>query len=166
MKKLITIICIGFASIAFSQTLDRSVLATGGSYSSTANVSISFTIGEVFTVSKTNATYTVLEGFQQPYIIEDTIDPGPGPGPGSIEELNTFSIYPNPFKRTFNVKTENTNDFDFEVIDMLGKKIEVNTSIKSGYIVFNLEDYGSGIYFLKMVDKSDNSIKTFKLEKI
>ena len=70
MKYILTFLLFICAFTAFSQSISRKVLpTTGGSYSD-SNINMSYTIGETFTTTLSNATTIATQGFQQPDNLE------------------------------------------------------------------------------------------------
>ena len=67
MKKiLLTIICLTFTTISFSQQISRYVAASGGNYFSAGGYSISSTIGEPMVTTLNSISNVFTQGFQQP----------------------------------------------------------------------------------------------------
>lgn len=83
----------------------------------------------------------------------------------STEEFttNNFSIYPNPSSNVFNIKMNQISSFDYEVYDISGKLIIQyrNVSPTGNSYALNMENYASGVYFLKLT--SNNNTLTKKL---
>jgi hypothetical protein len=75
---------------------------------------------------------------------------------------NSFSIYPNPSKGSFNIEfKEMTNNYAVEVFDIAGQVIYDNRfDISSMVQTINLDNTGSGIYFVNI--KSDNGLMVTK----
>jgi hypothetical protein len=67
MKRLIlTITILSIATLSFSQQLSRSVVASGGNYSTNSGLNISSTIGEAMVATLSSGALTLTQGFQQP----------------------------------------------------------------------------------------------------
>ncbi len=64
------------------------------------------------------------------------------------------SIYPNPSKDIFNVKTINIFNFNYQVVDIAGKIVLSNTIKNDTSFTLNLNGFASGMYFLKIEDTS------------
>lgn len=81
----------------------------------------------------------------------------------STEEfsLNSFSIYPNPSKNIFNLKTNGISDFSFEVFDITGKTIIEKESISGTSYQIDMTGYASGMYFINV--ETEGRIATKKL---
>ena len=72
----------------------------------------------------------------------------------SVEDVNGFSIYPNPVKNVLNIKTLKTIEA-VEVYNMLGRRVMTSNSTK-----INVEQLSGGIYTVKVIDNLGN--KTVK----
>jgi hypothetical protein len=84
--------------------------------------------------------------------------------PLSIDEgndLNTFSLYPNPTTQDFIVEKSNKNPFEYiEIYDMLGTKL-LKKDFNNQKSFITLRDYSNGVYsvVLKDIDNKTLSIK-------
>ena len=144
----------------FAQSIERSVFASSGNFSSTSSMSISSTLGEVFVTTLSSSSSTLTQGFQQP-----TSSGGVG-----VEEIDivNFSVYPNPFQDIINIKSSIKGNYTISIVDVLGRNLNadlspINSSGKLDMII-NLEHYQSGLYFLKIYN-DDNHMKTIKIQK-
>ncbi|MEI6866848.1 alpha-amylase family glycosyl hydrolase [Flavicella sp.] len=78
---------------------------------------------------------------------------------------STFTAYPNPSKGNITLIFENiiTENVSIQVIDMTGKTVySDNSIIKNGIINLDLTSLSNGIYFIKTIGKSTNTIKLIK----
>ena len=64
-----------------------------------------------------------------------------------IKEFNT-SIYPNPTKELFNIRTD-ANELEVEISNLMGEII-VTTTIRNGLQKINLANQAKGIYLVKL----------------
>ena len=68
---------------------------------------------------------------------------------------NVF-IYPNPNDKIFNIQCS-ANMKTIEILDVLGNSVQtINT--QSSSLKINIKEKPSGIYFLKIYFKNDNSV--------
>ncbi|WAC01192.1 T9SS type A sorting domain-containing protein [Lacinutrix neustonica] len=71
-----------------------------------------------------------------------------------VDEFATsnFSIFPNPSKGVFNIKTETNEAFDIEIYDVSGKIILKHTNVtpNNKQYALNMADYSAGMYFLSI----------------
>ena len=76
-------------------------------------------------------------------------------------ETNDFniSIYPNPTKGIFNVRTD-TDELEITIYSALGKQMQ-QKRISGGFEKINLQEQAKGVYFVEL--KSGNKIKQRKL---
>ena len=163
MRNILLVIITLISSYGFAQSLERSVLASTGNYTSTSTLRISSTFGETFVTTLAGSSFELTQGFQQ-------ATPTTGPGPGNVQELNFFdvSVYPNPTRNIVNIKANVDGDFSVSVFDLLGRNMNVdytNTN-KVGKldVTLDLEKYSAGLYFIKIFDDS-NHLKTVKVKK-
>jgi hypothetical protein len=79
------------------------------------------------------------------------------------KELDSFSIFPNPVQFEFIIDSKNINikNFDFQIFNILGKKVFEKNNLNSKTIDISFLE--SGIYMLKI--SKDNQHKTLKLIK-
>jgi hypothetical protein len=76
-------------------------------------------------------------------------------------DSQVFSIYPNPSKNIFNIKTKAISNFDFSVTDITGKMVmkERRVSSKNNVHKLDMSAYASGVYFLNVTSGSDKITK-------
>jgi hypothetical protein len=144
------------------QSIARQVISTAGDYASTADASISWTIGEPVTETFTSNNYILLQGFQQGG--EYIISPPDGNEKG-LQDIH-FQIYPNPAEDLLiiELKDKPKEHFTVKLFSISGKLIltqPIEPYSNLNYI--NLSKIQSGTYIIKIMDK--NRISTFKLIK-
>jgi hypothetical protein len=74
---------------------------------------------------------------------------------------NSLTVYPNPTDGIFTIKFTESVTVDLSLIDLTGKEVfakKVNETSS-----FNVSELQSGIYFLRILDKSSNTIDIKKL---
>ena len=88
---------------------------------------------------------------------DETFNPEFGCGVVSTEDIakKSLSIYPNPFNENLNIEFElnEVKDFDINVFDLLGRKIEMDQQDNFSGIytnTFNFNGWKSGIYVLEI----------------
>ena len=73
------------------------------------------------------------------------------------ENINTFKIYPNPATDFLNIELPTNNEFEtFSIFDIIGNEIFSGTINNNENLKINIQNYNSGIYFIKF--QSDNTI--------
>ena len=88
--------------------------------------------------------------------------------PLSIDEgndLNSFSLYPNPTTQDFIVEKSNNNPFEYiEIYDMLGTKL-LKKDFYNQKSFITLRDYSNGVYSVVLKDTDNKTISIKKLIK-
>lgn len=164
--KNITVILIALLPVAlFAQSLERQVIASSGSYSETANLQVSSTIGETVIATGTSASVILTQGFQQP-ASDNTV---------GIEEPEfgfSMQAYPNPTANMvildFNADKE--LELQISLIDVMGKQYPVAKSnitvLGNSRQQIDLSAYAAGNYFIRIDDEKGQFSKTIKIQKI
>jgi PKD repeat protein len=79
-----------------------------------------------------------------------------------VEELLSegINIYPNPIQNslTIDVRNDNLLGTDFEIFDGLGKSV-LKTKITQSTSTFNLSDFASGIYTVRLINQQSSYVK-------
>ena len=104
------------------------------------------------------AAQTMLQNFSQ-YVFSDLTT-----STSSINDLKSFSIFPNPtMDGFFNIKLESDRDDNYDIVisDVLGKEIALLTNIKSTSIT-TLNVNKNGIYFIQLI-QNGQLVSTKKL---
>ena len=80
-----------------------------------------------------------------------------------ISEIASSSVvvYPNPTDGIFTIENAENVTFDLSVIDITGKEVFNSTVNKTSS--FDMSAAEKGIYFLRLLDKSSNSLVVKKL---
>jgi len=159
MRKIFTLILSLALMQAFGQTPDipMQVVASAGGYYSSANLSVSWTIGEpvITTLTSTNAILT--QGFQQGNLFGTDVPLTP--------DLNSFSfkMYPNPTVNNvwFNVNNQKAKgDFTVEVYDLTGRKIinqNLGQFVNQELMELTVSGLNAGVYLVKVKIGNFNS---------
>ena len=86
-------------------------------------------------------------------------------GPPLAIENNIYSdfrIYPNPVNDILNLKCDNfTKDIKVEVTDITGKRLQSQTALNGEVVNLDVSALPSGVYFVKMYDKSVSETHKF-----
>lgn len=115
----------------------------------------SFTIGQVFFNSYSDANYNLTEGVQHAYIVTTLLST-------DEKKLSLIKVFPNPVEDLLNVKIENNQKFEFSLLDVQGKLIQKGNLLNNSII--NMKTLPSANYYLQLTDKN-KEIKTFKIIK-
>jgi len=166
MKKqilFITLLIIASLALPAQVTLAPSVIAAGGGYAESDNISISWTLGELAVSTLTGNSMMLTQGFQQPFDI--------GVGIDENELSRDISAYPNPvgdeLRIRFNI--EKPGNFLIEIQDVTGRLVsqEQRKQVNPGDIILlNTASYTNGIYFLKVSTPDHNEIQVISLRKL
>jgi hypothetical protein len=134
------------------------VTTTGGFYSNSAG-SLSWTMGEPISETFSDTGNTLTQGFQQgAYSVVSVIDEVAQP------TIN-ISVYPNPVTSLLNIKSNSSDPFRAEVIDLQGN-IVYEQAFENGQGQIDLNNLPDAMYLLGVYDKSGNRIKVFKIQKV
>jgi hypothetical protein len=165
MKKLYILICAVAATfIANSQSLSPTVIASSGAYvvNQGANVSLSYTVGEMTMVQTFSANGNILtQGFQQPNdLVNAVIDLSQG-------EFGSFVVYPNPAidYTSFGFTLPEAGRVSIGLFNELGQKVSdvynANYSTNDKIVQqTNVSTLAAGMYFLNMTFVSQTDGKT------
>lgn len=157
MKNLLLLLAIAAAPfMAGAQMLTPTVIASTGGFSSNANGSLSYTVGEMTMVQTFSANGNILtQGFQQPNeVLTGLIDLTQG-------QFGSFVVYPNPAvdNMWFGFQLPEAGKVQFTLYNALGQKISdvYSTSYNNGKVVeqLNVTTYAAGMYMLTMSFVSD-----------
>lgn len=144
-------------------TLAPSVIASGGGYAESGNISISWTLGEVAVSTLTGGSMMLTQGFQQPFDI--------GVGIGEKEVFCNISVYPNPVKDELRIRFDmvKPGDFLMEVQDVTGRlvgQLQHKQVSPGDIILLNTSSYTNGVYFLKVFSKDNQLVRVISLRKL
>ena len=155
MRNLLLLLAVA-PFITSAQMLTPTVISSTGGFSSNANGSLSYTVGEMTMVQTFSANGNILtQGFQQPddYVI-GLIDLTQG-------QFGSFVVYPNPAVDNlwFGFQLPEAGKIQITLYNALGQKISdvFGTNYSSGKVVeqLNVTTYAAGVYMLTMNFVSD-----------
>jgi type IX secretion system substrate protein len=162
MKKLSFVFAMALVSLGISaQSLTPTVIASTGGFSSNANGSLSYTVGEMTMVQTFSANNNILtQGFQQPNdisigILEVTQD-----------DFGSFVVYPNPAvdNTWLAFQMPEAGRVTISLYDMLGQKISdvyaANYSNGKISAETNVSSLAASMYFMTLTFVSAQDGKT------
>lgn len=162
MKKFSTLLFVVAAPAwMFAQSLTPTVISSTGGFSSNANGSLSYTVGEMTMVQTFTAGGNILtQGFQQPNdnlvgILDMTED-----------EFGSFAVYPNPAVDNlwFGFQFPEAGQIAVAVYDVLGQKVAdvYNGSYTTGKTTEGTQvvDYAAGSYYLSLTFTGNKDNRT------
>ncbi|HRG87722.1 MAG TPA: T9SS type A sorting domain-containing protein [Chitinophagales bacterium] len=167
MKKIYLLaVVVLSAMFANAQMLTPTVIASTGGFSSNANGSLSYTVGEMTMVQTFSANGNILtQGFQQP---NDNIT---GLIDMTKDEFGSFVVYPNPAvdDLTFGFQLPEASKVRVVLYNAVGQQVaEVyNGNYDTGKTVeqLNVTTYAAGVYVLSLTAVSDVDGKTHVISK-
>lgn len=167
MKKIFLFLSVTLAGFSIkAQQLTPTVIASTGGFSSNANGSLSYTVGEMTMVQTFSANGNILtQGFQQP---NDNVT---GLIDLTRDEFGSFVVYPNPAVDNlwFGFQFAEEGKADIVLYDAIGQKIAdvIHTSYNNGKIVeqLNVSAYAAGVYILTLNFVSDKDGKVHTTSK-
>lgn len=77
--------------------------------------------------------------------------------------IDSFSIYPNPSNDVFNIKIKGIDKFEFEVFDVMGKRILNKKEVFDNKYPLNMASFSSGIYFINISANGKTTTKKLVL---
>jgi len=143
-------------SFSSAQSLSHSVIGATGAEFTSANGSLSWTLGETMTETyqKTNGIFT--QGFQQP-------------NSSKKETRVGIFVYPNPTPDYLFVEPNEAGEFQFEIFNLNGqtlinKKSVLNTATQIHRI--DLLDFRAALYFLRVTNRTTGKSSIYKIIKL
>lgn len=155
-----------FTSLSASAQ-NRSVVAAAGGEGQTANVRLSWTLGEAAVATLHRADGELLtEGFQQPEILRvETAHP-----PVAAAILESITLAPNPVSAMLSIHIPNVwtqESASLELFDLGGRRVQ-SRRIESGtaLLEWDMSALPAGTYWLRIVAAASKQAQTFKVVKI
>jgi hypothetical protein len=77
----------------------------------------------------------------------------------TVKDNNGISFYPNPVKDDLTIVSENMGIKNIDLIDIVGNRVDnLSFTQSNGTIKLNLSNYSKGVYFVKFITLSNESI--------
>jgi hypothetical protein len=149
-----------FPLLAAAQLAKQDVIASAGGYNATADISISWTLGETIVPTYENIPSNLIltHGFQ-PQLIITAVEK-------ILENVVNITIYPNPASDIVTITFDEAVDDEIQVSFLNAQGKLVKTDIIEATMAekqINLQDLPGGIYFLKLTKgKLSNVYKVVK----
>ncbi len=136
----------------------EAILSSGKSITSDGG-SVSFSIGQINTMTSSSENYLIIEGVQQ------TFDAMPTSISDTPIHNELITIYPNPTKDIIQIKTDVPNTF-FTQIKIYNSEGSLIESIKTKKAIYklNISSLPSGIYYIQ-TKTNQNYLSSHKLIK-
>lgn len=157
MKKIIiAIIALIFGQFLTAQTAITQSIDSGGE-SSTSNMQVVYTIGEVATAEFNGTNLKVSEGFINDITVKGSL---------SLEEnilKVTVKPYPNPTQDYIHIDYPNLVKANYLILDSTGK-VMLSQQDNGNKHQLNISQFPAGIYFVKATSNTQN-LGSFKIVK-
>lgn len=157
LKKLFAAVIVCSSYLGYSQNMDQAVIGNAGLDYDGTNANMSWTIGESVIVTHSTGSVILTQGFHQPML--------------EFTELENFlsdfpiQVYPNPSRSDFTIEIGNDDEIlHAKIMDPSGKLIYQD--VLQSKNVISAEHWASGIYILQLSNELNQSIKTFKIQKL
>lgn len=148
IKFLVMGLALIFAESIVAQSIIRSNLSTLGSQFTNGDFSISQTAGQSSNTSVVyNHKMAFRQGFQQPVKANSS---------SRDNELISYTLYPNPNNGVFTLEIEmlKNEEFDFEIINILGSKLYSDKGYSSVKKEINVSHLSGGVYILRIIENN------------
>lgn len=160
MTKNIFFIVLVFAGLsAYGQQISPDVIvSSGGNFTASSGISLSFSIGECITETFSSPSVTLTQGFQQGYY--EVI-----PLAVNTSFQVDMKVYPLPTTDYITVELgELKDDYHAEIYDINGCVVLVE-DLTSESTNLNLMDFVTGTYILVITDDKKNTLKSMQIIK-
>jgi hypothetical protein len=169
MRYSAVIICILIFMVnldARSQSVDRMVIGSGGTFMTEEGHYLNQTVGEAFSGTFFANFHFLTQGFQQPTLINRNLPSFPG-------SLDAIDVYPNPVsehvnnKLTVSFRIEDLTHYYIDIFDVNGARLfrQSYKNMTSQDIEIDFSRYGQGIYFVHVYSSNMKMDRHFKIEK-
>lgn len=152
-----------FTTLLAAQSIERSVIAAGGTTAQAGNIQLEYTIGETAVQSLESATILLTQGFHQGELMTTT-------GLSGLPVDISYKVYPNPVGETLRFSMDGP-DLDFWVVlyDLQGRPLpEGRRQVRAfGHWQesFDLSQQASGTFLLVITDAQGRWLKSHKVIK-
>jgi len=159
MKKLTTFFLVASLLMLHCKSWAQEVISSAGAYQSSANLQVSWTIGEPMVETFSAGGIILTQGFHQSKLVVTAIDPIPLAG-------FDIELYPNPTSGDINIKLNkgNISRLRFSLFTSEGKQIR-QQEFSSQVEKINMQLLAPGYYMLKIALDTDTPVETFKIVK-
>lgn len=163
-KFLLLLIFMSVGSMGFAQSFDRTVLASDGATSSTGTITLDWTLGELAISTLATQEGLMTQGFHQPMLTATKILTT-----NELEKYYQVQVMPNPVSSilTVDVQSEREEPLLVDFLDLSGKVIKrAKLEFPFDPVQFEVEQYPSGLYVIRVTTEEQKPIRFFKINKI
>ncbi len=145
-------------------SLDREVIASGGSSYSSENLQVDQTIGELSVSTNSSGNIMLAQGFHQ-YYEEPTAIP-------EQQLIDGFNIYPNPVsdQLTISYNSSSESGWNIQVVNVMGNLMPGSTRKMTGQentqVTIDCQNYPQGVYFVRLISSKSERDVNYKFMKI
>jgi hypothetical protein len=157
-KFIATFLLLILTELCRCQSLSPEIISSSGSFFSNGTNQLSWTLGEPVISTENAGNYILTQGFHQTLLSANPVN-----------YLGSFNIklFPNPTQDAFQVNIgTDPDDFNFELFDIIGRNIKTIHIRQSNFVQISLADFSAGNYLLKITDKDQRLLQTFKVQKL
>ena len=158
MKHFIPFLILFIFKMTPQSSSAQEVVASGGNYHETGQISISWTLGETVIETFGSSDLILTQGFQQPILTVSTFIEDPG--------LDfQIAAFPNPTREHVNISIDllQADDLIYQVYDMQGRFI-ISDRLEGTQTRIAFDDFNPGTYFIRIIH-NEKPVKTFKIIK-
>lgn len=148
-----------------AQSLERFVFSSFGESVSSSGINFTYTVGEPITPTyfSTANNLILTQGFIQPEKSDIS----------SVVNFDTqegnFMVFPNPSAGSFTIQSQSNQPFTYQLHNTDGKLLFESNQLQNfgqHAVTIHAESLSQGIYYLRILDDHNRSIRNFKLIKI
>lgn len=159
MKKLTTFFLVLSLLLLFFKSRAQEVISSAGATHSSANLQLSWTVGELMVETFSSGGTILTQGFHQSKLVITAINQI------LLAEFD-LEVYPNPTSGEVNIKLNkgNISKLRFSIYTSQGKQIR-QQEFSSQTERINMQLLAPGYYILKITRDTDIPVQTFKIVK-
>lgn len=147
---------------AFSQSPDPSIVSVQGGMAQEKSMSLSWTIGDLVTGSAVAGNTLFTQGFQQPTLTVQEVEPSELPASGSTFEA---TVFPNPFSEEINVKVDHVHQpYMLEIYDPSGSLV-YRKRCTAPLEKIGTQHWPVAQYLLRIADEATGTSSVFRIIK-
>ena len=157
IKQLLATLLLCCTTSICAQAVSKHVVASAGSFKTTSEITISYTIGETV-VGKISNENSIDQGFWAGSIQVENIT--------EQKDLDGIVVYPNPVVDELTIFTDNNELFGITLFAVDGRKVLTQT-VEDTQLEHRIElsHLSKGVYVLRLLMKENPQAKMFKIIK-